>query len=156
MSRVRELVWCGDDYAALATGLLATPRPTGPWTCSIGSGRTRAKILIFAASFVCHCILLGLSAPPRFNGCTRLLPDLSQCHNPAKQRMSLVGITECSNPPWPASTKTSNRGFSGFGKKGCEPWRTEVSGAVLFGGQGSTSRYAALCNLPVRKGRAVG
>ena len=26
--------------------------------------------LIFAASFVCHCMLLGLSAPPRFNGVT--------------------------------------------------------------------------------------
>ena len=27
------------------------------------------------------------------------------------------------------------RGFYGFGKKGCEPWRTEVRGEVGFGGQ---------------------
>ncbi len=29
-----------------------------------------ARSLIFAASFVCHCILLGLSAPPRLSVCT--------------------------------------------------------------------------------------
>jgi hypothetical protein len=34
-------------------------------------------LVIFAASIACHCILLGLSALPRFNGCTCLFPDLS-------------------------------------------------------------------------------
>ena len=39
----------------------------GPWTRRNDSGRTRAEFLIFAASIVCHCTLLELSAPPRFN-----------------------------------------------------------------------------------------
>jgi len=35
-----------NGYAALATGLLATPRPTagvGPWARNNGTGRTRAE-----------------------------------------------------------------------------------------------------------------
>ena len=71
--------WCRDSYAMLATSLLSSPRPTGgvgPWIYRNGSARTRTEFLIFAASIVCHCTLLALSAPPRFNAGRCLFPDL--------------------------------------------------------------------------------